>query len=117
MPFNVFNFIILVLSFHGFILNSDLNDINGSLEFAFKMWDPISDANNAPYGISSIGPSNDGSSNNPFPNFWTILFTTPLTINSMYGVQVGISVAAANNGKLAVRTKDNSTWANWNIVS
>ena len=31
MPFNVFNFIILVLSFHGFILNSDLNDINGSL--------------------------------------------------------------------------------------
>lgn len=25
MPFNVFNFIILVLSFHGFILNSDLS--------------------------------------------------------------------------------------------
>lgn len=28
MPFNVFNFIILFLSFHGFILNSNLNDVN-----------------------------------------------------------------------------------------
>ena len=32
MPFNVFNFIILVLSFHGFILNSDLSDLSGSLK-------------------------------------------------------------------------------------
>ena len=32
MPFNVFNFIILFLSFHGFILNSDLGFYNGFID-------------------------------------------------------------------------------------
>ena len=91
--------------------------LNGSLEHAFKMFDPIRDANNAPYGISSIDAAYGGSSNNPFPNFWTILLTVPLNVNSKFGVQVGISVSVDYNGKLAVRTKDSNTWGNWNIIS
>lgn len=90
---------------------------NGSLKSAFKMLDAISDANNAPYGISRIDASNMGTSNNPFPSFWTMLFTTPFVLNSNYAVQVGISVGAVNNGKLAVRTRDNGTWYDWNIIS
>lgn len=39
MPFNVFNFIILVLSFHGFILNSDLsaNPISKYFKVSFNV--------------------------------------------------------------------------------
>lgn len=81
------------------------------------MLDAISDANNAPYGISCIDASNIGTSNNPFPNFWTILLTVSFAIDSTYAVQIAISVAAEYNGKLAVRTKDNDTWGNWNIIS
>ena len=91
--------------------------LNGSLEHAFKMFDPIRDANNAPYGISAIGTGLDGASNNPFPDFWTILLTVPLIINSTYGVQVGISVSSGYNGKLAVRVKDSNNWQTWNIIS
>lgn len=91
--------------------------LNNDSKSAFKMWDAISDANNAPYGISRIDSSNMGTSNNPFPGFWTMLFTTPFTLNSNYAVQVGISVTAGNNGKLAVRTRDNGTWGDWNIIS
>ena len=81
------------------------------------MLDPVKDANDAHYGISEIGTKIDGATNNPFPNFWTILFTTPFVFNSKYAVQVGISMAAGNNGKLAVRTKDNGNWCDWNIIS
>lgn len=81
------------------------------------MLDAISDANNAPYGISRIDGSHMGTSNNPFPSFWTMLFTIPFTLNSNYAVQVAISVGAVNNGKLAVRTRDNGTWYDWNIIS
>lgn len=91
--------------------------LNNDSKYAFKMWDVISDANNAPYGISRIDSSNMGTSNNPFPSFWTMLFTTPFVLNSNYAVQVGISVTVGNNGKLAVRTRDNGTWGDWNILS
>lgn len=101
----------------GKALDDKITEINGSLKSAFKILDAISDANNAPYGISRIDASNMGTSNNPFPSFWTMLFTTPFVLNSNYAVQVGISVGAVNNGKLAVRTRDNGTWCDWNIIS
>lgn len=60
----------------------------------------------------------DTSTNNPFPNFHTILLTIPFIDSSIgYAIQIGVSIAAAYNGKLAVRTKDNNTWYDWNIIS
>lgn len=98
-------------------LAKQLSDLNGSLESTFKLLDLIKDANDAHYGISQISTKLDGTANNPFPNFWTVLFTVPLAINGKYVVQIAISVAAEYNGKLAVRAKDNGTWGNWNIIS
>ncbi len=98
-------------------LAANILQLNNDSKYAFKMWDVISDANNAPYGISRIDSSNMGTSNNTFPSFWTMLFTTPFVLNSNYAVQVGISVTVGNNGKLAVRTRDNGTWGDWNILS
>lgn len=60
----------------------------------------------------------DTSTNNPFPNFHTILLTIPFVeLGGGYAVQIGVSIAAQYNGKLAVRTKDAGTWGNWNIIS
>lgn len=76
----------------------------------------ISDANDAPYGISYIDAQSTGTSNNPFPTFWTTLLTIPMLTN-LYEAQIGISATAGNNGKLAIRVKDNGTWCDWNIIS
>ena len=60
----------------------------------------------------------DTSTNNPFPNFHTILLTIPFeNVTTGYAVQIGVSIAGPYNGKLAVRTKDAGTWWNWNIIS
>ena len=59
----------------------------------------------------------DTSTNNPFPNFHTILLTIPFVeLGGGYAVQIGVSIAGQYNGKLAVRTKDIGTWGNWNII-
>lgn len=78
----------------------------------------ITNANNAPYGISYIPniPS-DKSANNPFPNFWTILLTIPYMQSNDYCVQIGVSIAAGDRGKIGIRTKDMGTWYEWNIIS
>ena len=91
--------------------------LNGSLESTFKLLDPIKDANDAHYGISQISSKLEGTANNPFPDFLTVLLTVPFVINDKYAVQIAISFASMYNGKLAVRTKDNNTWGNWNIIS
>lgn len=55
---------------------------------------------------------------NPFPVFHTILLTIPFEEPTRgYAIQIGVSIAAQYNGKLAVRTKDLGTWGNWNIIS
>lgn len=60
----------------------------------------------------------DTSTNNPFPNFHTILLTIPFVeVGGGYAVQIGVSIASQYNGKLAVRTKDSGTWWDWNIIS
>lgn len=60
----------------------------------------------------------DASTNNPFPVFHTILLTIPFVEpTSGYAIQIGVSIAAQHNGKLAVRTKDSGTWQEWNIIS
>lgn len=60
----------------------------------------------------------DASTNNPFPNFHTILLTIPFVESSSgYVVQIGVSIAEQYNGKLAVRVKDLGRWQVWNIIS
>ena len=93
--------------------------INSNLKNAFMVTnETITNANNAPYGISYIPniPS-DKSTNNPFPNFWTILLTIPYMQSNDYCVQMGVSIAAGDRGKIGIRTKDMGTWYEWNIIS
>ena len=60
----------------------------------------------------------DTSTNNPFPNFHTILLTIPfIELGVGYAIQIGVSIAAQYNGKLAVRVKDSGNWQEWNIIS
>lgn len=94
--------------------------INGSLNTVFYAIKETKDANNADPGIARMPPNSnyDTSTNNPFPNFHTILLTIPFVeLGGGYAVQIGVSIAAQYNGKLAVRTKDAGTWGNWNIIS
>ena len=101
-------------------LNSDLNDINGSLENVFYSTKETKDANDADSGLTHMPPNvnYDASTNNPFPNFHTILLTIPFIDSSTgYAIQIGVSIAKQYNGKLAVRVKDSGNWQDWNIIS
>lgn len=94
--------------------------LNGSLNTVFYAIKETKDANNADPGIARMPPNSnyDTSTNNPFPNFHTILLTIPFVeLGGGYAVQIGVSIAEQYNGKLAVRTKDTGTWGNWNIIS
>lgn len=94
--------------------------LNGSLNTVFYAIKETKDANNADPGIARMPPNSnyDTSTNNPFPNFHTILLTIPFVEpGGGYAVQIGVSIASQYNGKLAVRTKDAGTWGNWNIIS
>lgn len=94
--------------------------LNGSLNTVFYAIKETKDANNADPGIARMPPNSnyDTSTNNPFPNFHTILLTIPFVeLGCGYAVQIGVSIASQYNGKLAVRTKDAGTWGNWNIIS
>ena len=98
---------------------ANIQQINSNLKNAFMVTnETITNANNAPYGISYIPniPS-DKSTNNPFPNFWTILLTIPFMQSNDYCVQIGVSIAAGDRGKIGIRTKDMGTWYEWNIIS
>ena len=102
------------------IISSVFFDLNGSLNTVFYSIKETIDANNADPGLSYIPPNsnNDTSTNNPFPAFYTILLTIPYAnLDSGYAIQIGVSINAQYNGKLAVRTKDFGTWGNWNIIS
>lgn len=104
----------------GKVLDDKITEINGSLNTVFYAIKETKDANNADPGIARMPPNSnyDTSTNNPFPNFHTILLTIPFVgPGSGYAVQIGVSIASQYNGKLAVRTKDMETWGNWNIIS
>lgn len=104
----------------GKVLDDKITEINGSLNTVFYAIKETKDANNADPGIAHMPPNSnyDTSTNNPFPNFHTILLTIPFVEpGSGYAVQIGVSIASQYNGKLAVRTKDMETWGNWNIIS
>ena len=91
---------------------------NSNLKNTFIAIKEITNANNAPSGLSIIPNLNsDETTNNPFPDFWAILLTIPFTQDDKYGVQIGVSIAAHHNGKIGVRTKDNGAWYEWNIIS
>lgn len=101
-------------------LAKQISDLNGSLNTVFYAIKETKDANNADPGIARMPPNSnyDTSTNNPFPNFHTILLTIPFVeLSGGYAVQIGVSIASQYNGKLAVRTKDAGTWGNWNIIS
>ena len=94
--------------------------LNGSLNTVFYSIKETVDANNADPGLAHMPPNSnsDASTNNPFPAFYTILLTIPYAnLYSGYAIQIGVSINAQYNGKLAVRTKDFGTWGNWNIIS
>lgn len=104
----------------GKVLDDKITEINGSLNTVFYAIKETKDANNADPGIARMPPNSnyDTSTNNPFPNFHTILLTIPFVeLGGGYAVQIGVSIAGQYNGKLAVRTKDTGTWGNWNIIS
>lgn len=104
----------------GKALDDKITEINGSLNTVFYAIKETKDANNADPGIARMPPNSnyDTSTNNPFPNFHTILLTIPFVeLGGGYAVQIGVSIAGQYNGKLAVRTKDTGTWGNWNIIS
>lgn len=97
---------------------ASIAQINNDLKNTFIAIKEITNANNAPSGLSIIPNLNsDETTNNPFPDFWAILLTIPFTQDDKYGVQIGVSIAAHHNGKIGVRTKDNGTWYEWNIIS
>ena len=90
---------------------ASIAQINNDLKNTFIAIKEITNANNAPSGLSIIPNLNsDETTNNPFPDFWAILLTIPFTQDDKYGVQIGVSIAAHHNGKIGVRTKDNGTW-------
>ena len=93
---------------------------NGSLENVFYSTKETKDANDADSGLTHMPPNvnYDASTNNPFPNFHTILLTIPFIDSSTgYAIQIGVSIAKQYNGKLAVRVKDSGNWQDWNIIS
>lgn len=97
---------------------ASIAQINNDLKNTFIAIKEITNANNAPSGLSIIPNLNsDETTNNPFPDFWAILLTIPFTQDDKYCVQIGVSIAAHHNGKIGVRTKDNGTWYEWNIIS
>lgn len=101
-------------------LAKQISDLNGRLNTVFYEIKETKDANNADLGIARMPPNinYDTSTNNPFPNFHTILLTIPFVeLGGDYAVQIGVSIASQYNGKLAIRTKDTGTWGNWNIIS
>lgn len=101
-------------------LAKQLSDLNGSLNTVFYAIKETKDANNADPGISRMPPNSnyDTSTNNPFPNFHTILLTIPFVEpGGGYAVQIGVSIASQYNGKLAVRVKDSGNWQDWNVIS
>lgn len=101
-------------------LAKQLSDLNGSLNTVFYAIKETKDANNADPGIARMPPNSnyDTSTNNPFPNFHTILLTIPFGEPGVgYAIQIGVSIAAQYNGKLAVRIKDSGNWQVWNIIS
>lgn len=101
-------------------LAKQVADLNGSLNTVFYSIKETIDANNADPGLSHMPPNSnqDTSLHNPFPVFHTILLTIPFNnVTTGYAVQIGVSIAGQYNGKLAVRTKDEGTWGNWNIIS
>lgn len=101
-------------------LAKQLSDLNGSLNTVFYAIKETKDANNADPGIARMPPNSnyDTSTNNPFPNFHTILLTIPFVEPSGgYAVQIGVSIASQYNGKLAVRVKDSGNWQDWNVIS
>lgn len=94
--------------------------LNGSLNTVFYAIKETKDANNADPGIAHMPPNSnyDTSTNNPFPNFHTILLTIPFNnVTTGYAVQIGVSIAGQYNGKLAVRVKDSGNWQDWNVIS
>lgn len=94
--------------------------LNGSLENVFYSTKETKDANDADSGLTHMPPNvnYDASTNNPFPNFHTILLTIPFIDSSTgYAIQIGVSIAKQYNGKLAVRVKDSGNWQDWNIIS
>lgn len=104
----------------GKVLDDKITEINGSLNTVFYAIKETKDANNADPGIARMPPNSnyDTSTNNPFPNFHTILLTIPFVeLGVGYAVQIGVSIASQYNGKLAVRTKDLGNWQDWNVIS
>lgn len=101
-------------------LAKQISDLNGSLNTVFYAIKETKDANNADPGIARMPPNSnyDTSTNNPFPNFHTILLTIPFVEpGGGYAVQIGVSIASQYNGKLAVRAKDSGNWQDWNVIS
>ena len=101
-------------------LAKQISDLNGSLNNVFYAIKETKDANNAAPGIARMPPNSnyDTSTNNPFPNFHTILLTIPFVEpGGGYAIQIGVSIAAQYNGKLAVRVKDSGNWQDWNVIS
>lgn len=101
-------------------LAKKISDLNGSLNTVFYSIKETIDANNADPGLSRMPPNSnyDTSTNNPFPNFHTILLTIPFVeLGGGYAVQIGVSIASQYNGKLAVRAKDSENWQDWNVIS
>lgn len=104
----------------GKALQDQITSLNGSLNTVFYAIKETKDANNADPGIARMPPNSnyDTSTNNPFPNFHTILLTIPFVESSSgYAVQIGVSIAAQYNGKIAVRVKDFGNWNDWNVIS
>lgn len=99
---------------------ANIQQINSNLNTVFYAIKETKDANNADPGIARMPPNSnyDTSTNNPFPNFHTILLTIPFVeLGSGYAVQIGVSIASQYNGKLAVRVKDAGNWQDWNVIS
>ena len=99
---------------------ANIQQINSNLNTVFYAIKETKDANNADPGIARMPPNSnyDTSTNNPFPNFHTILLTIPFVeLGSGYAVQIGVSIASQYNGKLAVRVKDSGNWQDWNVIS
>lgn len=99
---------------------ANIQQINSNLNTVFYAIKETKDANNADPGIARMPPNSnyDTSTNNPFPNFHTILLTIPFVeLGSGYAVQIGVSIASQCNGKLAVRVKDAGNWQDWNVIS
>lgn len=99
---------------------ASIAQINSNLNTVFYAIKETKDANNADPGIARMPPNSnyDTSTNNPFPNFHTILLTIPFVeLGGGYAVQTGVSIASQYNGKLAVRVKDSGNWQDWNVIS